>query len=47
MTKRYFRVEIDIDDDDVARTEEPYYVTLDIEGKEYEVTDIRPLNGDE
>lgn len=39
--KVVFLVTVNMPEDEVVRAEEPYYVTLDIEGKEYDVTDIR------
>ena len=35
-----FLIDVEIPEDEIARTEEPYYVTIDIEGKEYDVKDI-------
>jgi hypothetical protein len=44
--KATFLVEIEIPADEIARTEEPYYARLDIEGKVYEVFDLRLVEGD-
>lgn len=39
-----FHITVDMPADEVERTGEPYYVTLDIEGKVYDVTDIRRVD---
>lgn len=41
LSEHQFMVTVMISDDDIARAEEPYYVRLDVEGKLYDVTDIR------